>query len=510
MRRGDLHICIAVVRGAGSRIRHTVHVIREAIRVRVKGHVIRRRNGEDRIHSVFQNDALRGHRRVATAVGGGIDNVIGPFARRAVQRDGRLGGGQLNIVAEAHVAVGFECSQRAVASTEGNVVDEQALGTGVGLEADVQFSIVIPVEVEGGEVPLALNAQTIDVLVVGVDEVDLSTVGHHPDADAVAGLPARGLREVVERERHTTHADVDVVKHHFHDAVRVLHLEALASVREGTHHAGEAGHTHEVSVGEAVAARAVIVAGEAHLTAGRREVHIRLARVVHQGVVGGIVAGVDVLVAAGSLLEARVGEHRRLVSRREVEAEQVAGCRRVLQRRDVRSGGVGHLDGLDVRHRRGVAIVVGHRDGPGPLEGVAGRSRVAGRLVGVADVHAVEVRFRSRRTGTGPVVDQQGDVARVLRLVGVVVRAATGRRAIAVDDPAGLIPGTAVRVRVGTGTQGDAVLELVAGVGSVLAGHTEHVDDVGRAVDDGDLVVTVAVDRSARASNEGRSEAITA
>ena len=43
-----------------------------------------------------------------------------------------------------------------------------------------------------------------------------------------------------------------------------------------------------------------------------------------------------------------------------------------------------------------VAVVVGHRDGPSPLEGVAGRSRVAGRLVGVADVHAVAPRGRVR------------------------------------------------------------------------------------------------------------------
>ena len=128
------------------------------------------------------------------------------------------------------------------------------------------------------------------------------------------GLPARGLREVVEREVYTAHADVDIVEHHFHDAVRVLHLEALASVREGTHDTGETGHTHIVSVGEAAAARGVVVAGEAHLTAGRREVHVGLTRVVGERVVNGLIACVGVLVAAVSFLEARVGEHRGLVS----------------------------------------------------------------------------------------------------------------------------------------------------------------------------------------------------
>ena len=508
--RRDLHVVVTVVRGTGRRVRHAIHVVGEAVSVRREGHSLRRLNSEHRSLGILEYDALHGGRHVATAVGGGVDDVISTLARRAVERDGRLGGGQLDVVAEAHVAVGLERSQRAVASAEQDVVDEQPLGAGVRLEADVQLRVIEPVKVEGGEVPLSLDAQTIDVLVVGVDEVDLPTVGHHPDADAVAGLPARGLWEVVERECHSAHADVDIVEHHLHDAVGVLHLEALASVREGTHRTGEAGHTHVVSVGEAVAARAVVIAGEAHLTAGRREVHIGLARVVGQCVVSGSIAGVDVLVPAGSLFEARVGEHRGLVSCGEVEAEQVAGGHRVLQRRDVRSGGVGHLNGLDVGHRRGVAVVVGHRDGPGPLEGVAGRSRVARRHIGVADVHAVEVCLRSCRTGTGPVVDQQGDVARVLRLVGIVVRAAACIGKVAVDNPAGLIPGTAVRVRVGTGTQGDAVLELVAGVRSVLAGHTEHVDDVRCAVDDGDLIVTIAVGRSARASNEGRSEAVAA
>ena len=508
--RRDLHVVVTVVRGTGRRVRHAIHVVGEAVRVRREGHSLRRLDREGRSLGVLEHDALHGGGHVATAVGGGVDDVISTLARRAVERDGRLGGGQLDVVAEAHVAVGLERSQRAVAGAERDVVDEQALGAGVRLEADVQLRVIESVEVEGGEVPLSLDAQTVDVLVVGVDEVDLPTVGHHPDADAVTGLPARRLREVVERERHTAHADVDIVEHHFHDAVGVLHLEALASVREGTHRTCVAGHTHEVSVSEAVAARAVVVAGEAHLTAGRREVHVRLARVAGQGVVNGSVSSIDVLVTAVSFLEARVGEHRGLVSCGEVEAEQVAGGHHVLQRRDVRSGGVGHLDGLDVGHRRGVAVVVGHRDGPSPLEGVAGRSRVARRRIGVADVHAVEVRLRSRRPSTSPVVDQEGDVARVLRLVGVVVRTTAGGGSVAVHNPAGLIPGTAVRVRIGTGTQGDAVLELVAGVGSVLSSHTEHVDDVRRAVDDGDVVITIAVDRSARASNEGRSKAVAA
>ena len=149
----------------------------------------------------------------------------------------------------------------------------------------MQGHIVEAIQVEGGGVPHALDAEAVDVLVVGVDQVDFSTVGHHPDADAVGGLPARGLREVIDAERDAALADVHVVEHHLHDAVGVLHLEALASVREGTHHTREAGGSHEVSVSQAAAARGVVVAGETELTTGGCEVHVGLTRVVVEGVV---------------------------------------------------------------------------------------------------------------------------------------------------------------------------------------------------------------------------------
>ena len=504
----DVHIRVTVVRGAGCRVRHTGDVVGEAVRIGEDDRVGRLSHRQDRINRVLEDDALGGRAAVAAAVGRRVDNVIRALTRRTIQRDGGLGRSELNVVAEGHVAASLECSERAVARAEGDVVDEQPFRTGVRLQADVQLGVIVTIEVECREVPLALDAEVVDVLVVGVDQVNLTSIGHHPDADPVTRLPSGGLREVIEGKGHPTLTDIHIVKHHFHDAVRVLHLEALAAIREGAHDSGEGGHTHIVTVGQTTASCAVVVAGEAHLTTGRREVHIGLTGIVRKSVVHRGIAGIDVLATRSRLLETRTRHEDGLVTCGQVEVEEVAGRRVEGIRHDVRSRSVGHLNGLDVGNRGAVAVVVGHRDGPHPLEGVATRGRVTRRLVGIADVDTVEVRLRSRRSCTGPVSDERRNVCCVLGLVRVVVGTAAGRREIAVHGPSGLVPCTAVRIRIGTGTQGDAVLEFVAGARSILSNHTEHVDDVGGAVHDGDLVVTVAVRGSAGTGHDVRSESV--
>ena len=508
MVRADLHIRVTVVRGAGCRVRHTGDVVGEAVGISEDDRVGRLGHRQDRIHRVLEDDALRGGTAVAAAVGRRVDDVIRTLARLPIEGNGGLGRSELDIVAEGHIAVGLECSERAVARAEGDVVDEQPFRTGVRLQADVQLGVIVTIEVECREVPLALDAEVVDVLVVGVDQVNLTSIGHHPDADPVTRLPSGGLREVIEGKGHPTLTDIHIVKHHFHDAVRVLQLEALAAIREGAHDSGEGGHTHIVTVGQTNASCAVVVAGEAHLTTGRREVHIGLTGIVRKSVVHRGIAGIDVLATRSRLLETRTRHEDGLVTCGQVEVEEVTGRRVECIRHDVRSRSVGHLNGLDVGNRGAVAVVVGHRDGPHPLEGVATRGSIARRLVGIADVDTVEVRLRSRRSCTGPVSDERRNVCCVLGLVRVVVGTTAGRREVAVHGPSGLVPCTAVRIRVGTGTQGDAVLELVTGTRSILSNHTEHIDDVGGAVHDGDLVVTVAVCGSAGTGHDVRSESV--
>ncbi len=79
-------------------------------------------------------------------------------------------------------------------------------------------------------------------------------------------------------------------------------------------------------------------------------------------------------------------------------------------------------------------------------------------------------------------------------------------RAIAVDGPIRTVP--RVPIWSGGGTDGVAVLEFVASVGSVFTDHTKEIHDLARSVVQGNLVVTIAVGRSAVASNKVRSEPI--
>ena len=78
-----------------------------------------------------------------------------------------------------------------------------------------------------------------------------------------------------------------------------------------------------------------------------------------------------------------------------------------------------------------------------------------------------------------------------------MVGTSTRIREVAVHNPTRFIPGASVWIHVGSRTQCDTVLEVVAIVVARFSWYTKEVDDVGTAVNNGNVVITIAVHRSA-------------
>ena len=171
----------------------------------------------------------------------------------------------------------------------------------------------------------------------------------------------------------------------------------------------------------------------------------------------------------------------------------------VPRSRAVLDGGVAAINaGHQAAHQHGLsvkgAIVIGTHVlldvTDGDLNGERARAVVKGGigvvidggLIGASsDFNSIEHTLRN----------EQGDVGHSLLLSRVVVKATGGAGTVAVDGPILTVPRLPVRGR--GRAEGISILELVAGVGPVLADHTEEVDDDAFCVVQGNLVVTIAV-----------------